>query len=198
MAIIGVFFSNCSQNLPPEASAWLSVSSHGALGLAPASINLISGQSTTFVASGGKTPYYYAVVTGASTINPSTGVFVAGALAETATVRVTDATGNFATAQAAVKATTRLCVSVAEPNTLTLTCPAGSKVQAIQFASFGTPTGTCGAYKLSTCNAATSSSLVNTLCLNQATCAVGATNLVFGGDPCVGVKKALTVQAVCY
>ncbi|HVV49258.1 MAG TPA: hypothetical protein VHO06_06350, partial [Polyangia bacterium] len=88
------------------------------------------------------------------------------------------------------------CATAAENGTITLTCPTGQKVNAIDFASYGTPNGTCGAFTTSTCNATTSTMDVSTPCLGQNTCTVGANNGVFG-DPCVGTVKRLYVQVRC-
>jgi hypothetical protein len=150
-----------------------------------------------FTASGGQPPYQYKVISGVSTID-ATGKFTAGAVAETATVQVIDASANATTAQAVVQIPARVCGNVGENAVMTLTCPTGTKFKAIQFASYGTPTGTCGGFAVSTCNASTSMATVQSLCLNQATCAIGANNTVFAMDPCGGTKKALAVQAICY
>ena len=56
---------------------------------------------------------------------------------------------------------------------VTLQCPSASqRIKAVNFASFGTPTGTCGNYVLGTCNAATSVSYAQSLCLNNNSCSV--------------------------
>lgn len=79
----------------------------------------------------------------------------------------------------------------------TLTCPTGSVITAINFASYGTPTGSCGAFSVSSCNAPTSVSVVQSACLNQASCSVASSYLSFSGDPCYGVPKHLFIQATC-
>ena len=88
------------------------------------------------------------------------------------------------------------CASANETATATLKCPSGQVVKSIVFASYGTPTGSCGAFKTSSCNASTSKSVVEAACLGKASCAVGAANSVFG-DPCAGIGKKLRIQAVC-
>jgi len=88
------------------------------------------------------------------------------------------------------------CAAVDEHQTASLSCPAAQVVKAIAFASYGTPTGTCGAFQTSSCNAATSSSVVSQACLNRASCSVAAENSSFG-DPCSGTLKRLYVQATC-
>jgi large repetitive protein len=90
-----------------------------------------------------------------------------------------------------------ICSTAAENGTISLTCPTGQKVFAIDFASYGTPNGTCGAFTTDpTCNATTSVTDVSTPCFGNASCSVGANNGVFG-DPCVGTVKRLYVQARC-
>lgn len=78
-----------------------------------------------------------------------------------------------------------------------LTCPEGSTITAIEFASFGTPTGTCGAFAQSSCHAASSQAVLEAACLGQSTCAVDVSNAKFGGDPCSFVEKNLNVQVTC-
>jgi hypothetical protein len=66
----------------------------GPVQIAPTSISLIINGTTTFTASGGKTPYAYSVVTGGGgTINSSTGAYTAPATVGSYTIRVTDALG---------------------------------------------------------------------------------------------------------
>jgi hypothetical protein len=69
-------------------------------------------------------------------------------------------------------------------------------ITAVQFASYGTATGVCGAYQLSTCNATNSTSLIDASCKGKSGCTIVASNAVFG-DPCGGVLKNLTAQALC-
>ena len=69
-------------------------------------------------------------------------------------------------------------------------------INAIQFSSYGNPTGTCGNYQKGTCNAANSTSIVETLCLNNNACSIFPNTTTFG-DPCYGTPKVLTVQFTC-
>ena len=66
----------------------------------------------------------------------------------------------------------------------------------MEFASYGTPTGDCGSYRVSSCHATTSLGVVEAACLAQDTCTVGADNATFG-DPCNGTLKRLYVEATC-
>jgi hypothetical protein len=95
-----------------------------------------------------------------------------------------------------VQSGARVCASQNENSTLSLSCAAGTLLRSIDFASYGTPTGTCGAYATSSCNASSSLGVVQSACLNRASCSVPATNGTFG-DPCVGTLKRLSVQATC-
>jgi hypothetical protein len=89
-----------------------------------------------------------------------------------------------------------VCSTAAENGNITLTCPTGQKIVSLDFASYGTPNGSCGAFTTSSCNATTSTMDVSTPCLGFNSCTVSATNGVFG-DPCVGTVKRLYVQARC-
>jgi len=89
-----------------------------------------------------------------------------------------------------------VCVMMYEDNVATITCPSGTFVGAIDFASYGTPTGPCGAFSKGSCDSSNSMSVVTNACLNKAMCTVYAHNSVFG-DPCVGTPKRLYIAAVC-
>lgn len=83
-----------------------------------------------------------------------------------------------------------------ENSTVSMTAPAGTTFVGVQFASYGTPTGTAGAYVLSNCHAANSIAVVSTYLLGQSgTINIPATNAVFG-DPCSGIGKLLDITAV--
>ena len=91
---------------------------------------------------------------------------------------------------------TPVCGTAAEDASTTLTCPDGQIIQAITFASFGTPTGSCGSFMASDCNAASSVSSIEALCAGRSTCTITASNGSFG-DPCHGTTKHLDVEASC-
>lgn len=86
---------------------------------------------------------------------------------------------------------------VAENSDLTLTCAAGSgSITNITFASFGTPSGTCGSFAAdSKCDSAASMATVAAACVGKTSCTISATNSEFGGDPCLNIKKRLAVEA---
>ncbi len=93
--------------------------------------------------------------------------------------------------------TTTVCATAAETAAATLTCPDGSTITSVDFASFGTSTGECGGFARGTCHAANSLAVLEAACLGQSTCAVDALNEEFGGDPCSFVEKNLNVQVTC-
>ena len=115
---------------------------------------------------------------------PSFTAVNAGATAVTSTVTVTPSYGgpNMGTVFGATN----------ENGSLVFNAPAGTYFTGVQFASYGTPTGTLGNYAIGTCHAANSSTVVSNLAVGQTTVTIPATNAVFG-DPCGGVGKALAV-----
>jgi hypothetical protein len=80
---------------------------------------------------------------------------------------------------------------------VTVTCPVNYLISVITFASYGTPTGTCGSYSYSSCNMASSMSVVTSACVGKNSCVLSSGVAQFGGDPCGGVYKGLKIQAVC-
>jgi len=84
---------------------------------------------------------------------------------------------------------------VQEGQTLELTAATGYVFTNVVFASFGTPSGGCGAFSASaSCNFANSVSVVQSLCVGKTSCSITATVDVFGSDPCVKTLKTLSVQ----
>jgi hypothetical protein len=88
------------------------------------------------------------------------------------------------------------CASVNERANAVLTCPSGEVIQAVDFASYGNPSGGCGSFTKNSCDAANAAQLVSSACLGKASCTVAATNANFG-DPCKGTYKAFDVQVRC-
>ncbi len=89
-----------------------------------------------------------------------------------------------------------VCDTADEGGSITLTCGAGEVIRAVNFASYGTPTGTCGSFSSSSCNASTSLSVVQGACLGRNACTVSANNATFG-DACVGTVKRLYAEVTC-
>lgn len=88
-----------------------------------------------------------------------------------------------------------VCGTAAENGTVAMTAPTGKVFTSVEFASYGTPTGTCGAFSLGACHAAISVSVVSGYLIgNGGTINIPATNAVFG-DPCSGTLKFLYIQA---
>ena len=69
---------------------------------------------------------------------------------------------------------------VGENTALTLTCESGV-MTGIDFASFGTPNGTCGAFSKGACDANSTLSIVQKLCVGKSTCTIQASDTIFGG-----------------
>jgi len=92
-----------------------------------------------------------------------------------------------------------ICGVIPEPSATMpiITCPTGQVISSFDFVSYGTATGTCGNFALSSCNSTNSRSAVEAACLGQQTCFLSVTNQTFGTDPCSGANKTLTFQAHC-
>ncbi len=89
-----------------------------------------------------------------------------------------------------------LCDTASEGNSLTLNCPSGQVITEVNFASYGTPGGSCGSFTTGSCNASNSLSVVSDACEGKNSCTVYAGNDNFG-DPCYGTVKKLAAQVVC-
>lgn len=87
-----------------------------------------------------------------------------------------------------------VCATANENGVLTITAPAGYKFTTVNFASYGTPNGGCGAFTIGSCHSASSLSVCEAAIIGKNTASIGANNGVFG-DPCVGTVKRLYVQA---
>ncbi|KAI4350273.1 hypothetical protein L6164_004744 [Bauhinia variegata] len=81
----------------------------------------------------------------------------------------------------------------------TLTCPRGKKIVAVEFASYGDPVGSCGAYDLGHCNAANVKQIVEQECMGKPICSlpVDKNHYLKGSDPCPNIVKTLAVQVLC-
>lgn len=89
-----------------------------------------------------------------------------------------------------------VCGTAAEDASATLTCPSGQVIDSVVFASYGTPTGTCGGFQAGSCDAASSKTTVESLCVGRRSCTVPATNSAFT-DPCSRTTKKLAVEVTC-
>lgn len=90
-----------------------------------------------------------------------------------------------------------LCGAVLNLANLTLACARPDAViHSIDFAAYGTPSGSCGAYRRGACDASNASAIVARLCVGRNRCSIAADTATFG-DPCYGTVKQLVVQARC-
>lgn len=80
---------------------------------------------------------------------------------------------------------------------LRLECPKeGQVISSVKFASFGTPSGTCGSYSHGECSSTQALSVVQEACIGVSSCSVPVSSNYFG-NPCTGVTKSLAVEAAC-
>ena len=87
-----------------------------------------------------------------------------------------------------------ICGTGTENQNVVLSAPAGAKITAINFASYGNPNGSCGNFTQGWCHAANSKSVVEGYALQNNSAVIPASNGIFG-DPCYGTVKRLNVQA---
>ncbi|XAR62547.1 Beta-galactosidase [Bertholletia excelsa] len=80
---------------------------------------------------------------------------------------------------------------------LHLQCDEGHKISSIEFASYGTPQGSCQEFSRGNCHAPNSFSVVSQACEGRNKCSIEISNAVFGGDPCRRIVKTLAVEAKC-
>uniref|UniRef100_A0A6N2MY45 SUEL-type lectin domain-containing protein n=1 Tax=Salix viminalis TaxID=40686 RepID=A0A6N2MY45_SALVM len=73
-----------------------------------------------------------------------------------------------------------------------LKCQDGHIMSSVEFASYGTPKGSCQKFSRGNCHASNSSSA----CQGKNSCNIAISNALFG-DPCRGVIKTLAVEARC-
>ncbi|KAJ8442581.1 hypothetical protein Cgig2_026523 [Carnegiea gigantea] len=78
-----------------------------------------------------------------------------------------------------------------------LQCGSGQSISSIQFASFGTSSGSCGGFLQGTCHAQKSLAALEKMCIGRARCSVAISNTTFGEDPCPNILKRLSVEAIC-
>ncbi len=93
-------------------------------------------------------------------------------------------------------AETRKCLQVSQNTSAAPSCPSGQTIHAIEFASYGTPNGSCGAYSISGCHARSSATVARASCVGKTRCSLYAADWIFG-DPCLRVTKRLYLQYTC-
>jgi hypothetical protein len=89
------------------------------------------------------------------------------------------------------------CVADAAENApATLSC-SGSVIQAVTFASFGTPTGSCASgFAKSACDAANTTAIVTAACVGKSSCVIDVATTLFG-DPCFDTVKHFDAAVSC-
>lgn len=87
-----------------------------------------------------------------------------------------------------------LCGTANENGNITLTAPSGFVFTSIEFASYGTPNGSCESFTVGACHASNSASICSAVFLGNNSASINASNGVFG-DPCGGTPKRLYIQA---
>lgn len=80
-----------------------------------------------------------------------------------------------------------------------LRCSNFKKMTAIEFASFGDPTGSCGRFQRGKCNSTLVQQVVEKECLGKSACDVPIDREVLskGSDDCPDLLKTLAIQAKC-
>jgi len=96
---------------------------------------------------------------------------------------------------------------VTEESTAVLSCtPCGNSViTAVNFAAYGTASGTCdhpgktpdNDFKPGRCTASRSSAILEQLCVGKRNCTIEVSNAFFGGDPCDKTHKWLSAAVAC-
>ena len=97
-----------------------------------------------------------------------------------------------------VAASSTVChIGISENDAISLTCPTGSIISAVNFASFGSPTGSCGSFVYGSCHLATSTLIIEAACLGKSSCSLSGTYFALYGDPCSGTSKKWLIQVTC-
>lgn len=91
-----------------------------------------------------------------------------------------------------------LCVGpIAQDTPVTITCPnPAHKMTTVQYANYGTNSGTCGNLVRGNCIGGSSTAVVKDKCVGRNTCTFPVANNVFG-DPCPERSKTFYTQVVC-
>jgi hypothetical protein len=97
-----------------------------------------------------------------------------------------------------IKRLTRTTVCVeATLSSITLACShPNAAISSIVFASYGTPSGSCGSYTVGACHQYRSRQIIESRCLGKNRCVVPLLK-PFVGAPCTAVKPYMFIEAVC-
>ncbi len=87
-----------------------------------------------------------------------------------------------------------ICRTAQEGNQISFSLPQGAVFSKINFASYGTPNGSCGNFSTGSCHYSLSKAVVENYLIGKSNAVIPATNSVFG-DPCYGTLKRLYVEA---
>ncbi|KAL8481118.1 hypothetical protein ACS0TY_027594 [Phlomoides rotata] len=78
-----------------------------------------------------------------------------------------------------------------------LHCDDGKTISFVKFASYGTPQGSCQEFSRGNCHSPNSLLVVSQACMGRQSCWMSISNDAFGGDPCRGIVKTLSVEMKC-
>jgi predicted Ser/Thr protein kinase len=89
--------------------------------------------------------------------------------------------------------------SFSQNKTFVMQCPAGGSIATINFADYGTPSGSCatGYSSNSMCTSTTTVNPIVAACVGQNSCSFDISNEQFGGDPCEMTPKYFVAQYTC-
>ncbi|KAG6739516.1 hypothetical protein POTOM_057117 [Populus tomentosa] len=90
-----------------------------------------------------------------------------------------------------------ICGNAYEGSTLELSCEGGRTISDIQFASYGDPEGTCGAFMKGSFYATRSAAVVEKACVGKQSCGILVSDETFGLKTRSDIANRLAVQAVC-
>ena len=88
------------------------------------------------------------------------------------------------------------CAIANENEFINLACPLGSVIDRVVFASYGTPSGSCRAFKTGTCHDKRAKRIIEDLCVGESSCRLSSSSDVFS-DECPFDAKNLRVQVEC-
>jgi hypothetical protein len=88
--------------------------------------------------------------------------------------------------------------SVTNGNSATVTCPLGSTIEAIEFVSYGNPSGACGTFAAGSCDASPQErEIASAACYGQSSCTIPVSQAEFGSPACSSSSSYLDIQAEC-
>ncbi|KAL9376580.1 hypothetical protein Peur_030700 [Populus x canadensis] len=90
-----------------------------------------------------------------------------------------------------------ICGNAYEGSTLELSCEGGRTISDIEFASYGDPEGTCGAFMKGSFYATRSAAVVEKACVGKQSCGILVSGETFGLTKRSDIANRLAVQAVC-